>query len=71
MIVFRTRALSRLADISVCSGCGTIESIIAARAGGLEINIHGANEETESDFKRVSVREWKEVRKWMGAPDIS
>ena len=27
---FRTRALSRIADISVCSGCGTVEAVLIA-----------------------------------------
>ena len=67
---FRTRALSRIADISVCEGCGTIESIIAARAGGFKIKVSGANEKTARDFRRVSLREWKEVRLWMGLEDI-
>lgn len=53
--VFRTRAVSRIADVSVCSGCGTVESIIAARAGGLEIRVSGADEETERSFQRISI----------------
>ena len=67
---FRTRALSRIADISVCEGCGTIEAIIAARAGGININITGANADTARDFKRTGLGEWKEVRMWMGLEDI-
>ena len=68
--LYRTRALSRIADISVCEGCGTIEAIIAARTGGLNINITGANADTARDFKRVGLRDWKIVRRWMGLEDI-
>ena len=67
---FRTRALSRIADISVCEGCGTIEAIIAARAGGLNINITGANADTARDFRRLEIRDWKKVREWQGLDDI-
>ena len=67
---FRTRAVSRIADISVCEGCGTMEAIIAARAGGLKININGADSSTARDFRRVGLRDWKEVRLWMGLEDI-
>ena len=63
---YRTRALSRIADISVCEGCGTIEAIIQAQQNGISINITGANNDTARDFKRVELREWKEVRVWMG-----
>ena len=68
--LYRTRALSRIADISVCEACGTIEAIIAAQRGGLNINITGANADTARDFKRVGLREWKMVRRWMGLEDI-
>ena len=68
--LYRTRALSRIANISVCEACGTIEAIIAAQKGGLNINITGANADTARDFKRVGLRDWKEVRRWMGEPDI-
>ena len=68
---FRTRALSRIADISVCSGCGTMEAVIAAQKGGLKINITGADESTAQDFRRVGLRDWKMVRRWMGENDIS
>lgn len=68
--LYRTRALSRIADISVCEACGTIEAIIAAQAGGLNINITGANADTARDFKRVGLRDWKMVRRWMGLEDI-
>ena len=67
---YRTRALSRITDISVCSGCGTIEAIIAAQRGGLNIKVSGADESTERDFRRVEVREWKMVRSWQGLEDI-
>ena len=67
---FRMRALSRIADISVCEGCGTIEAIIVAQRGGLNINITGANADIARDFKRVGLREWKIVRRWMGLEDI-
>ena len=67
----RYAALSRIADIMVCgSSCGTIEAIIAAQAGGLEIKVQGANEETERDFRRRTVRDWKMVRSWMGIEDF-
>ena len=68
--LYRTRALSRIANISVCEACGTIEAIIAARAGGLSININGADKATARDFKRVELRDWKMVREWMGLEDI-
>ena len=68
--LYRTRALSRIADISVCEACGTMEAIIAAQRGGLKININGADKATAIDFKRVGLREWKKVRKWMGLEDI-
>ena len=67
---FRTRAVSRIADISVCEGCGTIEAIIQAQQNGISINITGANEETDRDFRRVGLREWKLVRFWEGLDDI-
>lgn len=67
---YRTRALSRIADISVCEGCGTIEAIIQAQNAGININVHGANDNTARDFKRVGLRDWKEVRLWMGLDDI-
>ena len=67
---FRTRALSRIADISVCEACGTMEAIIAARAGGLNINITGANADTARDFRRLEIRDWKKVREWQGLDDI-
>ena len=69
-VLYRTRALSRIADISVCEGCGTMEAIIAAQRGGLNINITGANADTARDFKRVGLRDWKMVRRWMGLEDI-
>ena len=68
--LYRTRALSRIANISVCEACGTIEAIIAAQKGGLNINITGANADTARDFKRVGLRDWKMVRRWMGLEDI-
>ena len=68
--IYRTRALSRIADISVCEACGTMEAIIAARASGLNINITGANADTARDFKRVGLRNWKMVRCWMGLEDL-
>ena len=68
---FRMRALSSIADISVCEACGTIEAIIAAQRGGFNINITGANADTARDFKRVGLRDWKIVRCWMGESDIS
>ena len=67
---YRSRALSRLADVSVCEGCGTMEAIIAAQRGGLNINIAGADERTGRDFKRTELREWKIVRSWQGLDDI-
>ena len=69
--LYRTRALSRIADISVCEGCGTMEAIIQAQAGGLKINNAGANNDTARDFKRTGLREWKMVREWQGLDDIS
>ena len=68
--IYRTRALSRIADISVCEACGTMEAVIAARVGGININITGANADTARDFKRVGLRDWKMVRCWMGLEDI-
>ena len=67
---YRTRALSRIADISVCEACGTMEAIIAARAGGIKININGADSATARDFRRVGLRDWKMIRKWQGLEDI-
>ncbi len=66
----RYAAVSRIADISCCSSCGTVESIIQAKKGGLTINVSGANEETSRDFRRESLRDWKMVRSWMGLEDI-
>ena len=37
--LYRSRALSRIADISVCEACGMVEAIIAAQRGGLNINL--------------------------------
>ena len=68
---YRSRALSRIADISVCESCGTMEAIIAAQRSGLKIKVNGADERTSRDFRRVEVRDWKEVRLWMGLEDIS
>ena len=67
---YRSRALSRIADISVCEGCGTIEAIIQAQQNGISIKITGADNNTARDFKRVGLKEWKEVRRWMGLEDI-
>ncbi|MBQ8945315.1 MAG: DUF4314 domain-containing protein [Lachnospiraceae bacterium] len=67
---FRTRALSRIADISVCEGCGTMEAIIQAQQNGIRINIQGADADTARDFKRIGLREWKIVREWQGLEDI-
>ena len=67
---YRTRALSRIADISVCEACGTMEAIIQAQQNGISINITGANADTARDFKRVELRDWKIVRLWMGLEDI-
>ena len=68
--LYRTRALSRIADISVCEECGTIEAIIAAQAGGLNIKVSGADDSTARDFKRVDLKDWKMVRRWMGLDDL-
>ena len=68
---YRTRALSRIAEISVCESCGTMEAIIQARQNGISINITGANADTARDFRRVGLREWKIVRSWQGLDDIS
>ena len=68
---YRSRALSRIADVSVCESCGTMEAIIAAQRGGLKINIAGADESTARDFRRVEVRDWKIVRSWQGLDDIT
>ena len=47
-----------------------MEAIIAAQRGGLNINITGANADTARDFKRVGLRDWKIVRRWIGLEDI-
>ena len=66
-------ALSRLADVMVCSECGAQEGLIAAgialKAQGTDLHISGASAETEQNLKRVNLKDWWLVRKWRGCDE--
>ena len=63
-------ALSRLADVKVCSECGAEEALIIAVRGlkeqGIRLNISGASDKTKENLKREKLTDWWLVREWRG-----
>ena len=63
-------ALSRLADVMICSECGAEEALIIAAQGlkeqGIRLNISGASDETKENLMREKLTDWWLVREWRG-----